>query len=99
MQRQIRLEWRLRSDTVNPSAATRPIPERLPVSGFFNFQSSVQAHDMKLHQLQALVAAVDQGGIRAAARVLHLSQAAVTKSLASSRRNAAWRCWYGARAA
>ena len=36
---------------------------------------------MKLHQLQALVAAVDQGGIRAAARVLHLSQAAVTKSL------------------
>ena len=36
---------------------------------------------MKLHQLQALVAAVDQGGIRAAARTLHLSQAAITKSL------------------
>lgn len=36
---------------------------------------------MKLHQLQALVAAVDQGGIRAAARALHLSQAAITKSL------------------
>lgn len=36
---------------------------------------------MKIHQLQALVAAVDHGGIRAAARELHLSQAAITKSL------------------
>ena len=54
---------------------------------------------MKLHQLQALVAAVDQGGIRAAARTLHLSQAAITKSLRQLRRNAAWRCWCAARAA
>lgn len=36
---------------------------------------------MKLHQLQALVAVVDQGSIRAAAREMHLSQAALTKSL------------------
>ena len=36
---------------------------------------------MKLHQLQALVAVVDQGSIRAAARDMHLSQAALTKSL------------------
>lgn len=36
---------------------------------------------MKLQQLEALVAVVDQGGIRAAARALHLSQAAVTKSM------------------
>lgn len=38
---------------------------------------------MKLQQLQALVAVVDSGGIRAAARQLHLSQAAVTKSMRS----------------
>ncbi|OOG49961.1 LysR substrate-binding domain-containing protein [Polaromonas sp. C04] len=36
---------------------------------------------MKLQQLQALVAVVDTGGIRAAAKQLHLSQAAVTKSM------------------
>ena len=36
---------------------------------------------MKLHQLQALVASIDHGGIRAAARVLNISQAAVTKAL------------------
>lgn len=36
---------------------------------------------MKLHHLQALVAVIDHGGIRAAARALHLSQAALTKSL------------------
>jgi LysR family transcriptional regulator, regulator of abg operon len=36
---------------------------------------------MKFHQLQALVAVVDHGGIRAAARELFLSQAAVTKAL------------------
>jgi DNA-binding transcriptional LysR family regulator len=36
---------------------------------------------MKLHQLQALVGAVDHGSIRAAARALHLTQAALTKSL------------------
>ena len=36
---------------------------------------------MKLQQLQVLVAVVEQGGIRAAARALHLSQAAVTKSM------------------
>lgn len=36
---------------------------------------------MKLHQLQALVAAVDQGSIRAAARDMHLTQAALSKSL------------------
>lgn len=37
--------------------------------------------NLRLHQLQALVAVVDQGGIRAAARHMHLSQAALTKSL------------------
>lgn len=36
---------------------------------------------MKLHQLQALVAVADGGGIRAAARGLGLSQAAVTRAL------------------
>lgn len=36
---------------------------------------------MKIHQLQALVAVVDRGGIRAASRLLCLSQAAVTKAL------------------
>ncbi|MBK9360646.1 MAG: LysR family transcriptional regulator [Rubrivivax sp.] len=36
---------------------------------------------MKLHQFEALVAVVDHGGIRAAARALHVSQAAVTKSM------------------
>ena len=36
---------------------------------------------MKLHQLQALVAVVEYGSIRAAARELHLTQAALTKSL------------------
>lgn len=36
---------------------------------------------MKLHQLQALVAVVDQGSIRAAAREMHLTQAALSKSL------------------
>ena len=36
---------------------------------------------MKLHQLQALVSAADHGSIRAAARALHLTQAALTKSL------------------
>ena len=36
---------------------------------------------MKLHQLQALVGVVEHGGIRAAARALHLTQAALTKSL------------------
>lgn len=36
---------------------------------------------MKLHQLQALVAVVERGSIRAAARELHLTQAALTKSL------------------
>ena len=36
---------------------------------------------MKLHQFEALVAVVDHGGIRAAARALNVSQAAVTKSM------------------
>ena len=36
---------------------------------------------MKLHQLQALVGVVEHGSIRAAARAMHLSQAALTKSL------------------
>ena len=36
---------------------------------------------MKIHQLQALVGVVNQGSIRAAARSLHLTQAALTKSL------------------
>ena len=38
---------------------------------------------MKLQQLQVLIAVVDTGGIRAAARLLNLSQAAVTKSMKS----------------
>ena len=38
---------------------------------------------MKLQQLQVLVAVIDHGGIRAAARQLHLSQAAITKSMRS----------------
>ena len=37
--------------------------------------------DIKLHQLRALVGVVEHGGIRAAARELHVSQAALTKSL------------------
>jgi DNA-binding transcriptional LysR family regulator len=36
---------------------------------------------MKLHQFEALVAVVDHGGIRAAARAINISQAAVTKSM------------------
>lgn len=36
---------------------------------------------MKLQQLESLVAVVEHGSIRAAARQLHLSQAAVTKSM------------------
>lgn len=36
---------------------------------------------MKLHQLQALVGVVEHGSIRAAARAMHLTQAALTKSL------------------
>jgi LysR family transcriptional regulator of abg operon len=36
---------------------------------------------MKLHQLQALVASADHGSIRAAARALGISQAAVTRAL------------------
>src|SRR5579859_2720430 len=39
------------------------------------------SHAMKLHQLEALVASADAGSIRAAARALGLSQAAVTRSL------------------
>ena len=36
---------------------------------------------MKLQQLEVFVTVVDQGGIRAAARHLQVSQAAVTKSM------------------
>ncbi|MHC6226164.1 LysR family transcriptional regulator [Pseudomonas sp. X10] len=36
---------------------------------------------MKLHQLQALIAVADHGGIRSAARALELSQAAITRAL------------------
>ncbi|HEY8357670.1 MAG TPA: LysR family transcriptional regulator, partial [Ramlibacter sp.] len=36
---------------------------------------------LKFHQLEVLIAIVDAGGLRAAARALHLSQAAVVKSL------------------
>ncbi len=39
--------------------------------------------NVRLHQLRAMVAVVDNGSIRAAARALHLSQAALTKSLRS----------------
>lgn len=37
--------------------------------------------NLRLHQLKALVGIVQHGGIRAAARAMHLSQAALTKSL------------------
>ncbi|MDF5939686.1 LysR family transcriptional regulator [Pseudomonas aeruginosa] len=48
---------------------------------------------MKLHQLQALVASADAGGIRAAARVLGISQAAVTRALrANWKPNSICRC-------
>jgi LysR family transcriptional regulator, regulator of abg operon len=40
-----------------------------------------QAHHIRLHQLRALVAVVEHGSIRAAARQLNVSQAAATKSL------------------
>lgn len=36
---------------------------------------------LRLHQMRALVAAVEHGGIRAAARHLHVTQAALTKAL------------------
>lgn len=36
---------------------------------------------MKMHQLQALVAVAEHGSIRAAARAIHLTQAALTKAL------------------
>lgn len=36
---------------------------------------------LRLHQLKALIGVVEHGGIRAAARQLHISQAALTKSL------------------
>lgn len=36
---------------------------------------------LRLHQLKALIGVVEHGGIRAAARQMHLSQAALTKSL------------------
>jgi LysR family transcriptional regulator of abg operon len=38
---------------------------------------------MRLHQLQAFVAAVEQGGIRSAARSMNISQAALTKAIRS----------------
>jgi LysR family transcriptional regulator, regulator of abg operon len=37
--------------------------------------------DMKIHQLRAFLTTVEQGSIRAAARTLHLSQAALTKAI------------------
>ena len=37
--------------------------------------------NLRFHQLRALVGVVEHGGIRAAARVLNISQAALTKSL------------------
>jgi molybdenum-dependent DNA-binding transcriptional regulator ModE len=40
-----------------------------------------QGEQMKLHQLQALIASAETGSIRAAARSLEISQAAVTKAL------------------
>ena len=36
---------------------------------------------MNRHQLKALIGVVEHGGIRAASRRMHLSQAALTKSL------------------
>ena len=47
---------------------------------------------MKLHQLQALVASADSGSIRAAARHLGLSQAAVTARCANWSRSRRCRC-------
>ncbi len=44
-------------------------------------QGCHQGERMKLHQLQALVASAETGSIRAAARSLEVSQAAVTKAL------------------
>lgn len=38
---------------------------------------------LKLHQLEVLVAMAEMGGVRAAARTLHVSQSAVTKALKS----------------
>jgi DNA-binding transcriptional LysR family regulator len=43
--------------------------------------SCLQGKQMKLHQLQALIASAETGSIRAAARSLGMSQAAVTKAL------------------
>ena len=37
--------------------------------------------NLRLHQLKALIGVVEHGGIRAAARQMHLLQAALTKSL------------------
>jgi DNA-binding transcriptional LysR family regulator len=44
------------------------------------YTAPMNAH-LRLHQLKALIGVVEHGGIRAAARQLHLSQAALTKSL------------------
>ncbi|WP_158219868.1 LysR family transcriptional regulator [Ideonella sp. A 288] len=44
---------------------------------------------MKLQQLEALVAVVDSGSIRAAARMLNLSQAAISKSMRTLEQEAA----------
>lgn len=48
---------------------------------FWLFLQSSVPIAMKLHQLHALVGVVEYGGIRAAARAMHLTQAALTKSL------------------
>lgn len=47
---------------------------------------------VKLHQLQALVASADAGGIRAAARALGISQAAVTRALRELETDSICRC-------
>ena len=59
---------RLTHPQLHWAVTLNPLPDR------FNM-------DLRLHQLRALVGVAEQGGIRAAARHLHISQAALTKSL------------------
>ncbi len=51
-----------------------------------------RGEQMKLHQLQALIASAETGSIRAAARSLQISQAAVTKALRGWKPASSYRC-------